>query len=153
MSPGKVIEAVITRVELLSRDTLQRGGVFGGHRRVQQFQERVVVSARGIAGKAWIGGVQRQVERFSQMCEHRIIAGGNHKKAVRRAFQAQQAGLGLAVVELLSNCPTNWGCTPAESLACVESHMLPYFPLGIVVVACACAAPPDGHAPGGRLAN
>ena len=52
------------------------------------------------------------------------------KKAIRRAFETQRAGLGLAVVELLSNCPTNWGCTPAESLQWIESHMLPYYPLG-----------------------
>ena len=75
------------------------------------------------------------------------------KKAVRRAFQAQQAGLGLAVVELLSNCPTNWGCTPAESLAWVESHMLPYFPLGAFKAWPAAVAPPEWHAPGGRHAN
>jgi 2-oxoglutarate ferredoxin oxidoreductase subunit beta len=52
------------------------------------------------------------------------------KKAIRRAFQVQQAGLGLAVVELLSNCPTNWGCTPLESLKWIETHLLPYYPLG-----------------------
>lgn len=62
------------------------------------------------------------------------------KKAIRRAFQAQQAGLGLSVVELLSNCPTNWGCTPAESLAWIESHMLPHFPLGDFKVSPAVAA-------------
>jgi 2-oxoglutarate ferredoxin oxidoreductase subunit beta len=57
------------------------------------------------------------------------------KKAIRRAFQAQIEGRGFAMVELLSNCPTNWGCTPAESLAWIETHMLPYFPLGDYKVA------------------
>ena len=52
------------------------------------------------------------------------------KKAIRRAFQAQMAGLGMSVVELLSTCPTNWGLTPTESLTWVEEHMLPCFPLG-----------------------
>ena len=52
------------------------------------------------------------------------------KKAIRRAFQVQQAGLGLSVVELLSNCPTNWGCTPAESLKWIEAHLVPTYPLG-----------------------
>ena len=75
------------------------------------------------------------------------------KKAIRRAFQAQQAGLGLSVVELLSNCPTNWGCTPAESLAWVESHMLPYFPLGDFKVSPAVAALPDWRPAGGNYAN
>jgi 2-oxoglutarate ferredoxin oxidoreductase subunit beta len=52
------------------------------------------------------------------------------KKAVRRAFQAQLAGLGFAMVELLSSCPTNWGLGPVESLKWIEEHMLPYYPLG-----------------------
>ena len=52
------------------------------------------------------------------------------KKAVKRAFQVQQAGLGFALVELLSTCPTNWGLGPVESLQWVEEHMLPYYPLG-----------------------
>jgi len=34
------------------------------------------------------------------------------------------------MVELLSNCPTNWGLTPVESLEWIETHMLPYYPLG-----------------------
>jgi 2-oxoglutarate ferredoxin oxidoreductase subunit beta len=57
------------------------------------------------------------------------------KKAIRRAFQVQLAGQGFSMVELLSNCPTNWGCTPAESLDWIETHMLPYFPLGDYKVA------------------
>jgi 2-oxoglutarate ferredoxin oxidoreductase subunit beta len=52
------------------------------------------------------------------------------KKAVRKAFQAQMAGLGFSMVELLSTCPTNWGLTPVESLAWIEEHMLPAYPLG-----------------------
>jgi 2-oxoglutarate ferredoxin oxidoreductase subunit beta len=52
------------------------------------------------------------------------------KKAIRRAFQTQMAGLGFAVVELLSSCPTNWGLPAVESLAWIEDHMLPAYPLG-----------------------
>jgi 2-oxoglutarate ferredoxin oxidoreductase subunit beta len=52
------------------------------------------------------------------------------KKAIRRAFQAQMAGLGFSMVELLSSCPTNWGLTPIESLRWIEEHMLPAYPLG-----------------------
>jgi 2-oxoglutarate ferredoxin oxidoreductase subunit beta len=40
------------------------------------------------------------------------------------------AGHGLAVVELLSSCPTNWGCTPLEALKWIETDLLPYYPLG-----------------------
>ena len=62
------------------------------------------------------------------------------KKAIRRAFETQLHGHGFALVELLSNCPTNWGMTPRDALAWVESHMLPVFPLGDYKVAPALAA-------------
>ncbi len=52
------------------------------------------------------------------------------KKAIRLAFEAQQRGLGFAMVELLSSCPTNWGMPPVEALKWIEDHMVPVFPLG-----------------------
>ena len=52
------------------------------------------------------------------------------RKAVRLAFEVQARGLGFAMVELLSTCPTNWGLTPLDSLKWVEEHMLPVFPVG-----------------------
>lgn len=52
------------------------------------------------------------------------------KKAILTALKVQQAGLGFSMVELLSNCPTNWGMTPKESLDWVAEQMVPYFPLG-----------------------
>jgi 2-oxoglutarate ferredoxin oxidoreductase subunit beta len=51
------------------------------------------------------------------------------KKALRLAFEHQIAGHGFAMVELLSNCPTNWGLTPIESLRWIEERMIPVFPL------------------------
>ena len=57
------------------------------------------------------------------------------KKAIRSAFQAQISGLGFGLVELLSNCPTNWGLTPADSLDWLVENMLPQFPLGDFKVA------------------
>ena len=51
------------------------------------------------------------------------------KKALRLAFEVQKQGLGFAMVELLSTCPTNWGLTPQESLRWVEEHMVPVYPL------------------------
>jgi 2-oxoglutarate/2-oxoacid ferredoxin oxidoreductase subunit beta len=57
------------------------------------------------------------------------------KKAVLTAFKAQMAGLGLSMVEFLSNCPTNWHMTPADSLAWVRDTMVAYFPLGDFKVA------------------
>lgn len=52
------------------------------------------------------------------------------KKAVRRAFEVQEQGLGFSIVELLSACPTNWKITPTDSLKFIEEQMIPYFPLG-----------------------
>jgi 2-oxoglutarate ferredoxin oxidoreductase subunit beta len=51
------------------------------------------------------------------------------KKAIRKAFEVQERGLGFSIVELLSACPTNWGVTPVEALHFVRDHMVPYFPL------------------------
>jgi 2-oxoglutarate ferredoxin oxidoreductase subunit beta len=52
------------------------------------------------------------------------------KKAIRMAFEVQQRGLGFAMVELLSTCPTNWGLTPEEALKWVKEFMVPVYPLG-----------------------
>ncbi len=52
------------------------------------------------------------------------------KKAIRTAFEVQVRGLGFAIVELLSTCPTNWGLTPQQALGFVEEKMVPAFPLG-----------------------
>ena len=52
------------------------------------------------------------------------------RKALKTAFQVQLAGLGFSLVEVVSNCPTNWGMSPKESLQFVEERMIPYYPLG-----------------------
>ncbi len=52
------------------------------------------------------------------------------KKAIRLAFETQQRGLGFAMVELLSSCPTNWGVTPQGALDFVAESMVPVYPLG-----------------------
>lgn len=51
------------------------------------------------------------------------------KKAIRMAFEVQKRGLGFSLVELLSNCPTNWKMTALESLDWIEEHMIPVYPL------------------------
>jgi 2-oxoglutarate ferredoxin oxidoreductase subunit beta len=61
------------------------------------------------------------------------------KKAIRMAFEVQQRGLGFALVELLSTCPTNWGLTPVEALHWVEEHMVPVYPLEDFKIASALA--------------
>lgn len=52
------------------------------------------------------------------------------RKAIKTAFQVQMAGLGYSLVEVVSNCPTNWGMTPRESLQFLEEKMLAYYKLG-----------------------
>ena len=52
------------------------------------------------------------------------------KKAIKRAFQAQMAGLGFSMVELLSSCPTNWNIPVVDALKWIEDKMVPYYPLG-----------------------
>lgn len=51
------------------------------------------------------------------------------KNAIARAFEVQEKKLGYAFVEMLSNCPTNWGMTPVQSLNWMKEHMLPYYPV------------------------
>ena len=51
------------------------------------------------------------------------------KKAIRRAFEVQERGLGFSIVELLSSCPTNWKISPVEALDFIKDSMVPYFPL------------------------
>ncbi len=52
------------------------------------------------------------------------------KKAIARAFAYQAAHRCFSLVEVVSNCPTNWGVTPLESIGWVEEQLLPYYPLG-----------------------
>lgn len=53
------------------------------------------------------------------------------KKAIRKAFENQKNKLGFSIVEVLSNCPTNWGLTPIESLDRLREECIPYYPLGV----------------------
>jgi 2-oxoglutarate ferredoxin oxidoreductase subunit beta len=53
------------------------------------------------------------------------------KKLIKRAFEYQRDDVCFSFVEVLSTCPTNWGLSPAESDAWIESTMIPYYPLGI----------------------
>lgn len=36
------------------------------------------------------------------------------------------------MVEIISNCPTNWGMDALQSLDFIEEKMLPEFPLGVI---------------------
>ncbi len=52
------------------------------------------------------------------------------KKAIARAFAYQAENRCFSLVEVVSNCPTNWGMTPLDSIAWVEEQLLGYYPLG-----------------------
>ncbi len=50
------------------------------------------------------------------------------KQAIKKAFKVQQQGLGFALVEVLSTCPTNWGLSPRQAMEWLEKNMIPEFP-------------------------
>ena len=52
------------------------------------------------------------------------------REAVKKAFQYQLDGKGFSFVEFVSNCPTNWGMSPQESLDYIHDTVLKEFPLG-----------------------
>lgn len=52
------------------------------------------------------------------------------KRAIKKAFELQMKGVGFTMVEVLGNCPTNWGITPSEANKYVTGDMLAYFPIG-----------------------
>ena len=54
------------------------------------------------------------------------------KQAINKAFQNQLDGKGFSMVEIVTNCPTNWGLDPLDSLKFIEEKMLPEYPLGVI---------------------
>lgn len=53
------------------------------------------------------------------------------KAGIKQAFQNQIDGKGFSFVEILSNCPTNWGLSPLETLDYIQEHTMKEFPLGV----------------------
>jgi len=56
------------------------------------------------------------------------------KKAIRKAFENQKLNRGVSLVEIVSNCNSNWKLTPNQANQWLEKNMLPYFPLGDIKV-------------------
>ena len=54
------------------------------------------------------------------------------KAAIRKAFLNQLEGKGFSMVEIVTNCPTNWGTDALGSLEYLEQNMLKEFPLGVI---------------------
>ncbi len=56
------------------------------------------------------------------------------KRAFKKAFQYQKDNKGTCLIEVVSNCPSNWKMTPVESNKWMEENMFPYYPLGDIKV-------------------
>ncbi|MDR1325842.1 MAG: 2-oxoglutarate oxidoreductase [Treponema sp.] len=52
------------------------------------------------------------------------------KQYIKTALEAQMSGKGFTMVEVLSQCPTNWGMNSVQSVEWLEQNMVPVFPLG-----------------------
>ena len=53
------------------------------------------------------------------------------KRAIKKAFENQVNGVGFSMVEILAQCPTNWGSDAVKSLEFVQKDMMAQFPLGV----------------------
>lgn len=53
------------------------------------------------------------------------------KKAIKKAFQNQIDGKGFSLVEVLSQCPVDWGMTVKDSITWVDEIFQKTFPLGV----------------------
>ncbi|MBN1621373.1 MAG: 2-oxoglutarate oxidoreductase [Endomicrobiales bacterium] len=53
------------------------------------------------------------------------------RKAIKKAFQNQIDNKGFSLVEVLSQCPVNWGMTPKESVKWMDDVFVKHFPLGV----------------------
>ena len=89
--------------------------------------------------EAGMGYPIRVAELLSQLEGTRYIARGavnnpanvrKTKQYIKKALEAQMQGIGFTLVEIVSQCPTNWGMEPLESLEWLEQNMLPFYPLG-----------------------
>lgn len=94
---------------------------FGRNAQVQGYPINVSEMLATLPGAVYIERVS--VTSF----KHIAVA----KRAIRKAFEVQKAGLGFSMVEILSTCPTNWGKDPVSALRWVEDAMFKQYPLGV----------------------
>ena len=74
-----------------------------------------------------LGGVC-YLERVSVSSPKNVLKA---KKAIKKAFENQINKRGFSLVEVLSQCPTDWAMTPAESIKWVDETLSKTFPLGV----------------------
>lgn len=53
------------------------------------------------------------------------------KKAIKKALQNQIDKKGFSIVEVITNCPTNWKMKPVDSLKYIQEKVLPVYPIGV----------------------
>lgn len=70
----------------------------------------------------------KYLARVAVDCPQNVIKA---KQAIKKAFENQVNGVGFSMVEVLSQCPTNWGATPMQALEFVRTKMIPQYPLGV----------------------
>ena len=68
------------------------------------------------------------IERCALDSPQHILAA---ERAIRKGFQNQLNEKGFSFIELLSNCPTNWGVSPCKSLDFMREQTMKEFPLGV----------------------
>jgi len=61
---------------------------------------------------------------------HTAAAVRKLKKAIEASFKYQKLNKGTCFIEVISNCPSGWKMTPAESNKWLEENMFPIYPLG-----------------------
>ena len=93
------------------------------------------------AVEAGMGYPIRVAELIATLDGTRYIARGSVHNAVnvrktrqyiKKAFEAQMAGTGSTMVEILAPCPTNWTMDALSAVEWLEKNMIPVFPLGEV---------------------
>ncbi len=77
---------------------------------------------------AGLGGTT-YIERCSVHTPAGII---KTKKAIKKAFEYQLGGSGFCMIEVLSQCPTNWKMSPVEACKWVDEVMVREYPLGVI---------------------
>jgi len=53
------------------------------------------------------------------------------KRAIKKGFQNQLDLKGFSLIEVLSQCPVDWGMTPTDAVKWVEEIFVKTFPLGV----------------------
>ncbi|MBW2636423.1 MAG: 2-oxoglutarate oxidoreductase [Deltaproteobacteria bacterium] len=54
------------------------------------------------------------------------------KKAIKKAFKIQMAGLGFTLIEVLSPCPTNWKLSPVDSCKWIDDTITKTYPIKVI---------------------